>query len=269
MTSAWLAGLCAASPALAAGPPWIRLDEESTWIIPEPRDESSWRFDVMPFGWVAGAEGSQSAEGRGSGGESVVESSSELDFAAMLRAEAGAGDFSIRLNGVYLDIESEATGSSGTQVDATLRGLIGDLALGYRIAGDPWHEFDGAKRGKARPGFVDALVGARVTDLRLDLDYETRPSESGRETWVDPFVGLRGRVFAFPWLSLGAEATAGGFGVGSQFAWTAEGIAQIVLSETVYVALGYSILDVDYSSGNGFELDAQIRGPWFGVGFVF
>jgi hypothetical protein len=212
----------------------------------------------------------QRTDGDVSGEETVVEKETDLEFAAMFRAEAGAGDVSIRLSGVYLDLSADAVGSAGTRVDATLTSLIGELALGYRIAGDPWQKFDWAQRGKARPGFVDALAGARVMDVDLDLDFDTRPDASDGATWVDPFVGLRGRVFAFPWLTLGAEGTIGGFGVGSDFAWSAEAVAQVVLSKTLYVAVGYSFLDVDYSEGgDGLEIDARISGPWLGVGFVF
>jgi hypothetical protein len=264
--------LAAASPSLGSGPPWIVLDDdENPWALPKPpRDKSDWRFDVMPFAWIAGSEGVQRTDGDVSGEETVVERDTDLEFAAMFRAEAGAGDVSIRLSGVYLDLSADAAGSAGTRVDATLTSLIGELALGYRVAGDPWHKFDWAKRGKARPGFVDALVGARVMDVDLDLDFDTRPDSSDGATWVDPFVGLRGRVFAFSWLTLGAEGTIGGFGVGSDLAWSAEAVAQVVLSKTLYVAVGYSFLDLDYEEGgDGLTIDARIRGPWLGVGFVF
>jgi len=267
-----LAVLAIASHALA-GPPWIVLDDdENPWATPKPpRDESDWRFDLMPFAWIAGSEGAQRTEGDVSGEETVESKDKDLELAAMFRAEAGAGDVSIRLSGVFLELTADATGSAGTQVDAKLTALIGELAFGYRLLGDPWQKFDWAQRGKARPGFVDALAGARVMDVELDLDFDTRPDSSEGATWVDPFVGLRGRVFVFPWLTLGAEGTIGGFGVGSDFAWSAEAVAQIVLSKTIYVALGYSVLDVDYreSGSGGLEVDSRISGPWLGVGFVF
>jgi hypothetical protein len=37
------------------------------------------------------------------------------------------------------------------------------------------------------------------------------------------------------------------------------------------VALGYTVLDIDYetSGDDRFRFDAQIRGPWIGLGFTF
>lgn len=258
----------AAPAALGDGPSWIRLEDEPPQSA-EP--ESSWRFDILPFAWIAGISGSQEADGvEISTGEALVETVTELNFGAMFRAEAGTGDLSLRLAALYLDLDSDATGPGDTELDTNLKGAIIDPSVGYRLLGDPWDKFDDAQRGSARPGFVDALAGVRVMSLAVDLDFENLPSADDSDTWVDPYVGARGRIYAFPWLLLGGEATVGGFGVGSDLVWSAEVVTEFVCSKTVYVALGYTVFDVDYDGGSdGLALDVQIRGPWIGVGFVF
>jgi hypothetical protein len=52
----------------------------------------------MPFAWIASVSGSRQADGvDASGGESLFESVTHIDFAGLFHAEAGKGEISLRL----------------------------------------------------------------------------------------------------------------------------------------------------------------------------
>jgi len=266
LSAALAVAMTVAAP--AGAPSWIVLDDEPPSSA-KPA-ESSWHFDVMPFAWIPSISGDQEADGvEVEGGASLFEGVTELDFGGMVRAEAGKGDLTLRLYGAYVSLETDVSGPIGAGgIEATTEAAIVDASVGYRLLGDSWDAFDRGARGKARPGFLDAFVGARAYWISLDLDFDNLPSVDDSDTWIDPLVGLRGAIYAFDWLRLGAEGTIGGFGVGSDLAWSALMQARFVISRTFYVELGYSVLDIDYSNGD-FSLDARLLGPYLGAGFTF
>ena len=73
------------------------------------------------------------------------------------------------------------------------------------------------------------------------------------------------------------RADVGGFGAGSDLAWSVLGAFRYdtpwkLGRADVAVLAGYKVYDVDYSSGTGKhrrEFDEQLRGPALGVAFTF
>lgn len=85
-----------------------------------------------------------------------------------------------------------------------------------------------------------------------------------RESWVDPFVGLRGRYNFTDKVYLAARADVGGFGIASDLTWNACGAIGCRLSERWSTELGWRHLSVDYREG-GFVFDAQMSGLYLGL----
>lgn len=119
---------------------------------------------------------------------------------------------------------------------------------------------------------LDALAGGRVVDLRLELNgRHGLPKADESETWVDPLVGLNGRIELADRWELLAEGDIGGFGVGSDTAWSwlaAIGYRFEPLGRDTFLRAGYRMLHVDYEDG-GFKWDVTYKGPLVGITMKF
>jgi hypothetical protein len=87
---------------------------------------------------------------------------------------------------------------------------------------------------------------------------------SGSQSWVDPFVGLRGRLNLTDKLYLAARGDIGGFGVASDLTWNAFAALGYQWTRKVSTELGYRHLAIDYSDG-GFIYDAEMSGAYLGL----
>ena len=121
------------------------------------------------------------------------------------------------------------------------------------------------------PGITfDAYVGGRYSFLELDLDTRGELSRNQQVDWIDPLVGGRlGVHFSEHWFMLFA-GDVGGFGVGSDLAWSAMGLLgykwQGAGVEWAVLA-GYKALYQDYTTGSGarqFRWDVTMHGPVWG-----
>jgi len=91
---------------------------------------------------------------------------------------------------------------------------------------------------------------------------------SGNETWVDPIIGLSGRVELGNGFALQAEGDVGGFGLVSDIDWQVLGTLQYEVADSITLDAGYRYLAVDYKNG-GFLLDVALSGPIVGASTRF
>ncbi len=104
------------------------------------------------------------------------------------------------------------------------------------------------------------LAGAIESAVRKAIPNEAAASKS----WVDPFVGLRGRLNLTDQVYLAARADVGGFGVASDITWNLFGALGYQLSERWSTELGWRHYSVDYQDG-GFIFDAEMSGIFLGL----
>lgn len=172
-------------------------------------------------------------------------------------------------------------GGSGTvaaQINAVAKNLWVEGFAGYRFV-DTRHAADTPTRFT-----LDGFAGVRVTDMELDLDVTasanaTLPTgevlQSGvqraiseGQTWVEPFVGLRGAIDLHENWVFSLRADVGGFGVdNSDFSWQVVGAVgyRWRRDQWTYSAFaGYRALGQDYSSST-FTWDAVTHGPMLGM----
>jgi hypothetical protein len=187
-------------PAYAEGPP--------------PADK--WTFGVQPYLWLPSISGDLNYSAPG-GSPSVDVSSDtlldELDFAFMLNAEARKGRWAIVTDFIYLDLDGgdskvksvTFSGPGGLvevpvnvtgSVDATLAGVVWQLAGAYTVAGNEHTS-------------LDVLLGFRYFGIEATTDWNLSgtitgpgPGQSFARTgsikesddlW-DGIVGIRGRI---------------------------------------------------------------------------
>jgi hypothetical protein len=224
-----------------------------------------WRVSIAPYFWATGMSGKAGVLGLPPQDFDVDFSDilENLDFALMAAGEARYGPWSFGFDFMYSDLGASVGTPRGIvaddiDIDSTL--LVGTLVGGYAVWSDD----------KAH---LDVVAGARVwsvdTEFKFDGGALDGRSRSDGATWVDPMVGVKGRVdLGDSSFFLAGWGLVGGFGVGSDFSWDAMASLGYEFSESVAVTVGYRGLGVDYSE-DGFVFDVTQHGPILGASFQF
>jgi hypothetical protein len=237
-----------------------------------------WTFDVAPYLWLP------VPSGRVSIGDHTAHISHDLGdtldllldgnfsvIGGMGRVEAHKGNLLLTTNVVYLHVdEQEKFRALGLKTEVPFNYLNTEFGAGYRLA--TW-----APPVSLRPSVsVDALAGGRYVSLQPGI---TVTGPRGREVdverdvdWLEPYLGGRGLLTLAERFTVGVQGDIGGFGVGSQFTWSVEGVFLYRLAHFASLGLGYRALDVNYHRGSGatrVKFDMLIHGPLLGAVFHF
>lgn len=122
------------------------------------------------------------------------------------------------------------------------------------------------QRAKTRLAQAEQKL-ARGIRSRLTRGINRFPVE-GSQGWVDPFVGLRGKVLLTDDLYFVARADYGGFGVNSDSTFELFGAIGTRLRENTLLEVGIKHMGVDYTTG-GITFDSTFTGPFSGVVIQF
>ena len=88
----------------------------------------------------------------------------------------------------------------------------------------------------------------------------------GSETWVDPIIGISGRVELGSGFALQAEGDVGGFGLVADIDWQVLGTLQYAINDLITLDAGYRYLDFD---DGGLLFDVPLSGPIIGASIRF
>lgn len=266
--------LCGAQAAYAA---------DATPDQPETVESPNWALQITPYMWAAGLEGNISPF-RLAPTISVEKSFSDvlddLNFGGFVNIWGRYDRFVFSGDVMYVDTtDSHGTGPlpafqipelgvtipSGASVDAKVdtQQFTATLQGGYRVVDTPHFT-------------LDALAGARfwyvsndVTVTASHISIGSRTASHGESFgWVDPVVGARAFVPVTEKLSLQAQVDIGGFGVGSDFTWSAMATVNYIFTGNLSASVGYKVLDVDYDH-DGYVYDTQLSGPVLGMTYRF
>lgn len=130
---------------------------------------------------------------------------------------------------------------------------------------------------------VDASLQGKVAQARARMDKAEQnlasainrqlvnglPTKSSADKdWVDPIIGVRAQWNLNDKWFLAGKSAIGGFGVGSDFAWTLQGTVGYNFTENVSAELGYRYMDTDYEDG-AFTYDLAEAGIYTGLNIKF
>jgi len=239
--------------------------------------ENAWEFSVTPYLWAISLSGDVTVKGL----EVDVDLSfrdiwDELNIGIMVEYEARKGKWGFWGNTVYSNLgDNNVSGPRGlTDIDPTIKTLWQGLGGFYRLG--TWDLAD--VPGKKTPSVtVDTYFGIRYTHLDIKIDFDgilrgrlNRVSKN--KDWVEPLIGARSIwVLSDRWIATLA-GDIGGFGAGSDFAWSAGGLIgyrfDLFGNDNARVLVGYRALSQDYTDGSGdnkFKWDVTLYGPILGL----
>ncbi|HEY8715841.1 MAG TPA: hypothetical protein VIM00_10710 [Candidatus Acidoferrum sp.] len=108
----------------------------------------------------------------------------------------------------------------------------------------------------------------RFPAIRDRLGIPSNLRVSGSKDWVDPVIGIGGKVKVVKPVSFYAKGDIGGFGAASDFTWQVGGGLEFQITRWLYSDVGWRYLKYDYSSG-GFSNKTELNGPYIETGFRF
>lgn len=230
--------------------------------------DGGWTFSIAPYFWAASLKGDIGFRGRQPFDADVPfrDIFDNLRFGGMIVGEAHNGTWGVFADLMYLDIEVDKSFSrtiAGVPVS-----LSGSLETTSVTA-----TFMGEYRVLAEPSAsLDVMAGARIWSVDNELDIALSAggpplaalSGSDTQTWVDPMLGVKGRIDLSPSWHLTGWGMIGGFGAASDFSWDVLGAIGYQWTQSLSIVGGYRAVGVDYSR-DGFTFDVIEHGPILGA----
>lgn len=268
-------GLATRVPASTDANGALQYTDESAPVVPDRSKETvappvekkclpppDTEFRVGLPGWISGLSGDFGV--RGTVADVDVPFKDILERIDMI----AAGDVYYRYHrweffadGLYLRISDDADvrGVLFGNAHVAIKSAFAETFVGYRLI-------------NCQEGYLSLIAGARYNymsgDFRLNGALAAGRRTEGSIDWLDPVVGLSGRVHLWKPLSFWARADIGGFGVASDLAWQVRGGLEIQISRRVYSQIGWAYLKNDYVSG-GFTSKTALNGPYIETGITF
>ena len=243
----------------------------------------------MPYLWAASFKGNVTVKGVTSTADvPFTDILKGLDYAAIGQVELQKGRFFIIPDTVLLKL-SESVSVDGSRLGrfglVNVKGKVSasadvfqyfqELVGGYRVYERCLSQDGCAPRsfafdllGGMRYYYISSSVTA-TTKVTVDrpggpVTRERSGTLSGSENWIDPIIGARMKYDATDRLELSLRGDVGGFGVGSDLAWSATALGKYKVSDCWSLFGGYRVLDIDYSNGDT-GLNATMAGPVIGA----
>jgi len=234
---------------------------------PPPPVQSPWSFRVSPYVWFAGVSGDVGV------GPNLPVVDVDVDFSeifeaidwfpppVMLAGEVRYGRFAFLSDLMFMGLDADEERTRGPLSVAAKMDL--DMVI--------W-TFGGSFRAvEYGPATLDLLAGGRFWNVdatgKFSGPFAAR-QRSGSKTWVDPIIGISGRVELGSGFALQAEGDVGGFGLVSDIDWQVLGTIQYQVADSITLDAGYRYLAVDYDDG-GFLFDVALSGPIIGASIRF
>lgn len=252
---AFVASTCFAGPEISSKE--IPPVEPTGCIAPS---DTEFRFGLPA--WISGLDGDFGVGG--------LVTDQDLDFTDILKDldMIVSGSLYARYHRWELFADGQYLKLSDT---ARLRGfLFQEANVGVKSAFA--EAFLGFRAINCRTAVLSFFAGARYNYMSADIHVRGARLESvravGETDWIDPVIGIGGKVRVYKPISFYAKGDVGGFGVNSDLAWQVQGGFEVQLTRSMYTNIAWRYLKNDYSSG-GFVNKTELNGPVLETGIDF
>ena len=290
------------SSVLFAGPEPLAADSkdyskevpvEKSWC----ETPSLWEIRIGAPGWLAGISGDSGVKG--------VEANADVSFDTLLHhlthfpvalsINARYRRWEFWVDGQYIELGTSATlpGLLFTNANVHIKNALAEEFVGYRLincdnafltlfAGARWTYLQGDLS-------IFDNGDARLTRLRELLGISKRLDFSDSIDWVDPVIGVRGRMKIWKATKLFAEGDVGGFNANADTAfelrregrtimresvdstdWSYQlaGGLEFQLTRNIWTQVGWRYMKYDFRK-NGFTDKNELNGPFLQAGVNF
>jgi opacity protein-like surface antigen len=266
---------------------------EKSWC----ETSSLWEVRIGAPAWLAGISGDSGVKG--------LEASSDVKFTQLLKhlthfpvalsVNARYGRWEFWVDGQYIQVGTSATlpGLLFTDANMHITNALAEGFVGYRLINCDNANlslFAGARWTYLQSDLSIFDNGdARLVRLRELLGIQKRLDFSDSIDWVDPVIGIRGRVKIWKATKLFAEGDIGGFDVNADTAfelhregrtirresvdstdWSYQvaGGLEIQLTRQIWTQIGWRYMKYDFRK-NGFTDKNELNGPFLQTGINF
>jgi hypothetical protein len=236
-----------------------------------------WVFEATPYFWLPETHGTITVRDRSA--DLDIGFDDVFDLLGDGNLIGGMGHFEARKDRLAFFVDSQGVVINNDAHGKILRDRVDvDLTVDFDMA---ILELGAAYRLLEHGRFIlEGLAGARYTYVYANVELDTDNGGGSRDTSenvVDPFFGIRGAARLADRWSFVVRSDVGGFGAGSQLAWTVLGGLRWELpwkagSAGMTAFMGYKVYDLDFENGAGGtkrEINVQMRGPALGMTFTF
>lgn len=175
-----------------------------------------------------------------------------FDLVAGVDFEIGYRNVGLMADFRHFDMTTDDVDIDGNQGSLDLENFISNVAMHWTYS-----PLEMLQLGPVA-GFRHYFVRAGSTDSSRS---------AGSEQWLDPIVGMRGRLSVADIAYLEYYGDAGGIGYGSEITWQGYGGVGVSVGNTDF-ELGYRALYADYEEDD-FDYDLLQAGPTFKTRFNF
>ncbi len=245
----------------------------ATLMLPRPAASAGRAWEIMPYAWFTGIEGTMTIEGQLRGIDaSIADVWDNSNAGGSIRCETWKGG-----NGFYLDLfYVNLTGEFGADDDKFVPAsniFFLDLAYNHEL-GSTLVVLDQQSRDNREIRYLSfgVLVGGRYFRLKNSLEESNGEKLEQTGQFMDPIVGGYLHYRMAKALTVAAAGDIGGFGIGSEFTWNAWTRFDFRLADWLWINALYRAFDIRYEEGSGDDkigLNARIAGPAVGVIFRF
>lgn len=222
-----------------------------------------WKYSIEPYLLGASIEGDATL-GRAAGVPVDVSADQlleNLEASFMINFEARFDNgWGFIADYGFMDLGADTTVGFGGVLDASVRQVVFEAIATRRL--------------DITAGRFEVIGGIRWWDNEIKASFDPAIWDGSlnteiNEDWVDPVVGLRWtRGLSNRW-QIRLRGDIGGFGVGSDFSWSASAAVFFQMGERMFLDLSYKALYVDYANdkpGNegAFAYDTTTHGPLLG-----
>jgi hypothetical protein len=271
-----LAVLIVSASLATAGPESSTNSRLSTKFQPEADDGSSlWEVRIGIPGWVPTISGDYQIRGVTSSVDlNTLDSIDSIDAIFVMSLYVRYDRWEFSADGFYVKVSDDVTlpGLLFTQADLTLKSGFAQGFVGYRLINNSKGYF--SVFAGARYTYVGGDLQAfdngdpRFPILRLALGIPSNLRVSGSKSFVDPVVGVSGKVHVWKPISLYGKVDVGGFGVNEGTSYAINAGAEFQITHFLWLQTGWTYFKNDVSSG-GFSNSTEMSGPLIQFGLNF
>jgi len=242
-------------------------------VLPRPAASAGRAWEIMPYAWFTGIEGTMTIEGQLRGIDaSTADVWDNSNAGGSFRCETWKGGNGFYLDLFYVNLTGEYGDDENRFIPASSIFFV-DLAYNHELGSTPVF-FDQQSRDNKEIRYLSfgVLVGGRYFHLKNSLEQSDGENLEQTGQFIDPIVGGYLHYRMARALTVAAAADIGGFGIGSDFTWNAWTRFDFRLTDWLWMNAMYRAFDIRYEEGSGdnkIGLNARIAGPAVGAIFRF